>query len=256
MAASRLVLASDFDGTLAPIVPEPADARAPEGTVRVLGRLSRCLRGVAVISGRDSADLAARLPLPALMLIGNHGLEWRHSGRWEVAPEARGWPERIQAAARALAEDPRVRAPGVFVEAKALSLAVHFRAAPRPEREAEQLEKVVGEHGARLGLTLFAGRRVWELRPAVTTDKGYALAGLLDAWRPQAAVYAGDDISDQPAWRVVRRFDGPAVAVGVRSTEVPAGTYADCNLLLESPAEMGRFLSALSARFCPRPPAR
>jgi len=250
VTASGLVVASDFDGTLAPIVPRPADARAPEGTVRALRQLSGCLRGVAVISGRDSADLAARLGLPAVRMVGNYGLEWRDGARWEIAPDARKWPERIRAAVQTLERDPRVRTPGVSIEAKALSLSVHFRSAPRPEQEARRLELAVREHGDRQGLTLHPGRRVWELRPAVPMDKGRALAALLDAWRPLAAVYAGDDISDLPAWRVVRHFDGPAVAVGVRSTEVPDAAYADCSLLLASPAEMGRFLTALSARFC------
>lgn len=252
--AARLLLATDYDGTLAPIVDEPAKAWPPPFTVRLLERLTERLAAVAVISGRDTAALLERLPIPRLILFGNHGLERRRGPDWEILADARPWRERLNAVADELQRDPALARPGVAVERKALSLSIHYRGAPDPEREGARLRPLVEAHGARYDLQVHAGRRVWELRPPVAADKGRALAALLDEIRPDAAIYIGDDLGDRPAWEALRSFRGIQLAVGVVSPEVPAEAYAVCDLVLDGPHAVQQLLAALAEQFSPDPP--
>jgi trehalose 6-phosphate phosphatase len=247
--AERLLLATDYDGTLAPIVDEPADAWPPPFTVRLLERLTERLAAVAVISGRDTATLVERLPIPRLILYGNHGLERRRGPDWEILADARPWRERVSEVADELAGDPALARPGVAVERKILGLSVHYRGAAEPEREGARLRAVVEAHAARHDLQVHAGRRVWELRPPVPADKGRALAALLDEVRPDAAIYIGDDLGDRPAWEALRRFRGIQLAVGAASPEVPAEAYSACDLVLDGPRAVQQLLGALAEQF-------
>jgi trehalose 6-phosphate phosphatase len=244
-------LAADFDGTLAPIVPDPRDAWPPPLTVSLLDRLCARLRCVAVLSGRDVAALAERLPVAGLTLVGNYGWEYRRGSEEWVLPAAASWREPVREATRALVEDPRLRGQGVLVEGKALSISVHFRTAPEPLPTGLRLQPAVEAVGRRFGLRVHAGRLVWELRPPVDVDKGQALTALLAEQRPAAAIYAGDDLGDRPAWAALRRFGGIPLAVGVASSEAPAELFADCDLLLDGPTELQRFLGLLAEHFTP-----
>jgi trehalose 6-phosphate phosphatase len=249
--AERLLLATDYDGTLAPIVDDPADAWPPPFTVRLLERLTERLAAVAVISGRDTAILVERLPIPRLILIGNHGLERRCGPDWEILADARPWQQRLSEVADELGRDPALTRPGVVVERKVLGLSVHYREAADPQREGARLRPLVEAHAARHDLQVHAGRRVWELRPPVAVDKGRALAALLDEVRPDAAIYIGDDLGDRPAWEVLRRFRGIQLAVGAASPEVPAEAYAACDLVLDGPHAVQQLLAALAEQFSP-----
>jgi trehalose 6-phosphate phosphatase len=249
VAAERLLLAADYDGTLAPIVDDPADAWPSPSTVRLLERLSERLAAVAVISGRDTATLLERLPIPRLILYGNHGLERRRGPDWEILADARPWRQRLSEVADELRRDPALARPGVAVEQKVLGLSVHYRGAADPEREGARLRPLVEAHAARHGLQVRAGRRVWELRPPVAADKGRALAQLLDEVRPAAAIYIGDDLGDRPAWEALRRFGGIQLAVGAASPEVPAEAYGACDLVLDGPPAVQELLAALAEQF-------
>ncbi len=254
VAPGELLLAADFDGTLAPIVADPQEAWPPPLTVRLLERLCARLRCVAVLSGRDAAALAERLPVPGLTLVGNYGWERRHGQEQWVLPAGTAWREPVRQAAQALVEDARLAGPGVRVEEKALSISVHFRTSPQPQPTGERLRPVVEEVGRQFGLRTHPGRLVWELRPPLDVDKGHALASLLAEQQPAAAIYAGDDLSDRPAWTALRRFGGIPLAVGVASSEAPSELFANCDLLLDGPAGFQLLLGRLAEHFAaPRP---
>src|SRR5690242_10377376 len=95
--ASALLL--DFDGSLAPIVVDPAAAAAPASTMALLERLARRLALVGIVSGRPVEFLAARVPLESVELVGQYGLERRIDGRIVVDPEAEQYAEAIEVAA-------------------------------------------------------------------------------------------------------------------------------------------------------------
>jgi trehalose 6-phosphate phosphatase len=232
-------IASDFDGTLAAIVEDPAAARPFDGVVEVLGGLSRRYATVAVVSGRPLAFLEAHLP-EAVDLVGLYGLEARVGGARSALAGAERWRDEVErVAVLARAQLP----PGVTVESKGLSLTLHHRTHP-------DLAGVVGDVAGALaadsGLVLRPARMSVELHPPVAADKGTALAELLADRR--AACFIGDDAGDLPAFDALDAFaggGGQAVRVAVRSAEAPAEVLARADVVVDGPAAVVELLRLL-----------
>lgn len=240
-AAPRVALLADFDGTLAPIVVHPQQARLPAGTRRILQRLAR-RPGliVGVVSGRPLADLRRRVGLRGLHYLGSHGLEWAGPRGKRGRHFNRNMQSRVRAAARALQAELD-GAGGVCIERKPVSVAVHWRnASPGAAARARRaLARILGE--ASHALRLLAGKKVWELLPARSPDRGGGVEALLQhaavrgAQRP-LVVYLGDDVTDEAVFRRLRRGD-----VGIHVGRGPTrAAYR-----LGSPRDVARFLSDL-----------
>lgn len=206
-AAPRLLLGLDFDGTLAPLVSDPAEARMPEETQRLLEALAaRSGTTVAVISGRCLEDLASRVT-PKVVLGGNHGLEMLEDGALWRHPRAVEFKTLLQKICHRLGADIR-RIPGAQVEDKGLTASVHYRNA-NPEAVPRLLEKV------RAALTPWAdrfyirhGNKVIEILPTVAWNKGSALLRLFESMRqqsdcPVAVCYIGDDATDETVFHTL-----------------------------------------------------
>ena len=214
----EVVLFLDFDGTLAPIVDDPDAAAAPPETQEVLERLARSCT-VAIVSGRDLADVRHRVEIDGAWFAGSHGFEL-------VSPDGEHHEQQVVGdAIPALDEAERELTdrlgdePGVRVERKRFALAVHTRQADDQATErAEGAVEQVGEEDERLRVT--GGRAVKELRPNVDWDKGTALRFMLDRLAADGdgrrgrtvPVYAGDDLTDEDALRAVHR-DGIGIVV-------------------------------------------
>ena len=209
-AAGALVL--DFDGVLAPIVADPETSAMPERAAASLARLVASLGTVAVISGRPASFLAGRVRVPGIRLLGSYGMEEIKDGNVQLSPAAAEWLAAVGTARDALARLLGTL-PGVWIEDKPISVAVHWRQAPDRAAAAAAVEKATARVAAGTGLRLEPGKLVFELRPPVDVDKGSAVAGLISEARPAVTVYAGDDLGDLPALRVVRETGGYGLAV-------------------------------------------
>jgi len=209
-AAAALVL--DFDGVLAPIVDDPDASAMPVQTRLSLASLARSLGLVAVISGRPAGFLADRVGVPGIRLLGSYGMEQVSDGEEWLDPAARAWLGAVAAAIGSLSGQLDGM-PGIRVEAKPASVAVHWRQAPDRAAAADLVRAATRRVAAATGLRVTPGKLVEELRPPVDTDKGSAVAALVAADRPAAVAYAGDDLGDIPALRAVRRAGGYALVV-------------------------------------------
>lgn len=209
----------DVDGTLAPIVPRPEDARVPDEARAELARLALRYELVACISGRTGKDARRLVQVEGVRYVGTHGLE--------LEPEAERWRERIQEFAA------HVDWP---VEDKGLSVSFHYRQAEDEEAALEYLEEVAGRARA-AGLVPRFGRKVLELRPPVPADKGTAVGRLLAESGLGRALYAGDDTTDLDAFRVLRGLE-LGVRVAVSSDEAPSELVRRADILVGSPAEL------------------
>jgi len=232
---ARAGVLTDFDGTLAPIVPDPATARALPGAVEALERLAGRYGRVAVISGRRASFLAEqfggadRVP-DGLTLIGLYGLERLRDGRVETHPAVDPWIGPVQAATT-VAE--REAPPGVTVEPKGLSLGLVARAAPHYFTWVESFASRVA---ASTGLVAEAGKLSYELRPPVAVDKGTVVEEL--AAGLDAVSFAGDDLGDLPAFAALERLRrGGLTTLGVvaRSEETPPEVLAAGDLVVDGP---------------------
>lgn len=247
----RSLIALDFDGTLAPIVEDPAAARAtPEATAAVL-RLSGLAGTVAIITGRpaaDAADFAGLAEAADVIVLGHYGRQcWKRGQLTSPAP-----PPGL---AFARAELPTVLAAvgvaqGTWVEDKGEALAVHTRRTAAPQAEFDRLRVPLTELAERTGLTVEPGRFVLELRPP-GSDKGQAIRTLVREREPAAVLFCGDDLGDRPAFAAVRelRADGtPGLLVCSGSAEVP-DLAADADLVVDGPSGVADLLGGLAAAF-------
>lgn len=241
----------DFDGSLAPIVDDPAAARPLPGAAGVLGRLARRLGKVAVISGRPVAFLVDVLAVDGVELAGLYGMERVVEGRVVVDPRAEAYAPTVEAAA----DEAQRRLAGLAVERKRLAVVIHWRGAPNREGEA----RAVGEElAARFGLGAFPGRCSLELRPPVDVDKGTTAVTL--AAGLEAVLVAGDDRGDLAAFHAL---DGlvdagalrAAVKVAVASPEAPPELLTSAHERVEGPAELLELLTGLAERLEERGPA-
>jgi trehalose 6-phosphate phosphatase len=205
-------LVLDFDGVLAPIVRNPEASAIPAGSAASLARLAAILGTVAVISGRPASFLADRVGLPGVQLLGSYGMERVTDGELVLAPAAQAWLPAVDEARRALAAALGGQ-PGIRIEAKPASVAAHWRQAPDHARAAAEVRLAAHRAAAQTGLRLEPGKLVLELRPPIDVDKGSTVAALIAAAQPTAVAYAGDDLGDIPALRVVREAGGYALVV-------------------------------------------
>jgi trehalose 6-phosphate phosphatase len=240
------LVALDFDGTLAPITPHPEDARPVPGADRMLRAVQATGARIAVVSGRSVASLlrvSGFGAIPGIVIYGTHGAERWQSGVLRVASEPPGLEElrvRLPGLVASL-----VREPELWIEDKKLSLVVHARLTPEPERVLERLREPVESVAAAVGLGVRPGREVLEICvPGI--DKGTALRELLDG-DPAAVLYAGDDVGDLDAMAEVhawaRRSGRPGCVVAVGAAGGVVGGAAD--VTVADPRGLLAFLEGL-----------
>jgi trehalose 6-phosphate phosphatase len=245
------LIASDFDGTLAPVVPDPAAARAYPGAADALARLAGAAGTVAIITGRpagEAVSLGGFAGIGGLIVLGHYGAErWRGG-----AVTARPAPHVEASVAVARRDLPGVLAAagapdGTRIEEKGRAIAVHTRQAADPEGALALLREPLAALAARAGLRLEPGRLVLELRPP-GIDKGAALRALVRERNARSVLFCGDDLGDLAAFAAVRelRAEGiPGCTVCSRSEETPE-VAAAADLVAEGPAGVVGVLSSLA----------
>lgn len=206
----------DMDGTLIDLADTPAAARTDPCLLDLIGGLQAACQGaVALVSGRAMADLDSRMHGLTLPLAGQHGLERRDAAgnhyRHATPPAAKG---DIEGRLRPVLD----RYPGLLLEDKGLSLALHYRRAPQLAGYAHRLLRALVHGEADRGgeaLQLQKGKRVLEVKPA-GFDKGTAIEAFLDEapFRGRRPVFIGDDITDEHGFAVVNRRGGISIKVG------------------------------------------
>ena len=211
----RLLVVCDYDGTLAPIVENPAHAVPRPESVRALRSLATLPDTTAgVISGRALRDLAALSGLPAgVHLIGSHGAEFDAGFAHALHQEAQALRRQLEAELERLVG----HTPGVLLELKPASIAVHVRRA-EPSVGASVLEAVRIGPAQWEGVQVTEGKAVIELA-VVETDKGEALDMLRREADASAALFVGDDVTDEKAFA---RLTDPDVGVKVGHGETLA----------------------------------
>ncbi|HTA02197.1 MAG TPA: trehalose-phosphatase [Streptosporangiaceae bacterium] len=249
---ARALIALDFDGTLAPIVADPTQARATAAAVDALHQLAGLAGTVAIITGRPAADaatFAGVAAVPEVIVLGHYGMQ-----RWERGRLSS--PALPPGLAVARADLPAVLAsagadPGTWIEDKGEALAVHTRRAAQPQPELERLRGPLTQLASRTGLAVEPGRLVLELRPP-GADKGQALRDLAAERSAAAVLFCGDDLGDRPAFEAVRelRADGtPGLAVASGSAETPEPIMAEADLVVSGPTGVAELLAGLAGAF-------
>ncbi|MCW6008096.1 trehalose-phosphatase [Micromonospora sp. CPCC 205371] len=228
----QLLVACDYDGTLAPIVTDPTKAAPlPEAVAAVRALASLPQTTVAVVSGRALRDLAALSRLPSeVHLVGSHGSEFDIGFVERLAPELVETRTRLQQAVREIVSETA----GVRLEAKPASVAVHVRAA-EPDVAARVIEALRTGPATWPDVTVTNGKQVMELS-VLPTNKGAAVDQLRAQMSASAALVIGDDITDEQAFA---RLHGPDVGIKIG----PGDTAASYRV--GEPIEAARVLALL-----------
>lgn len=237
------LIALDFDGTLAPIVADPAEARAHPLAAPALRRLAPLVRSIVIITGRPAlvaVEYGGFGDVPGLTVLGQYGLERWSDGVVQSPPEHPG----VEEARRKL---PVIleRAPeGVFVEDKGHALAVHTRRTAEPEVTLGRLRSIMAALAERTGLVVEPGRLVLELRPP-GMDKGQALTGYAHEVKAGSVLVAGDDLGDLAAFDAADRLGIPSIKVCSGSEEV-VELAARADLVVDGPEGVVGLLNDLA----------
>lgn len=239
LRGKRVAAFLDYDGTLAAIAPRPEQAVLTADMRAALDAVARAWP-TAIVSGRALDDLEGRIGLRSVVYAGSHGFDIRGPAGMRLEVAARVAPALRQAAAELRRSLRGV--PGALVEEKRLSVALHYRLAPRGavRRLERAFRTVARRHPA---LRASEGHAVLELRPDVDWDKGRAVLWILDALGltgPDVLpVYIGDDVTDADAFRALARRGLP-ILVG----SLPWS--ADAHYALADVLEVGHFLQRLA----------
>lgn len=207
----------DYDGTLAPMTPNPANTRLPAKARRLLINLAaeKDVK-VAIVTGRSYRDAYSKIKLPQLFYATNHGMDIYYKGK-RILLKGRKFMKPLAEVCAAI-KGGLADIPKAIVQEKELSLSIHYQPVAKRLRPAviERIERIFKEHSNRSDLSIHGGKMFVEIRPAKFWHKG---DGLLWLWKRYAPGYVpffvGDDVTDEDAFRAIRK-KGITLRVGYK----------------------------------------
>jgi trehalose 6-phosphate phosphatase len=213
----------DIDGTLAPLLPDPASVTISRGVRQAIAALADRL-DIVVLSGRSTSDSRRILGYDQVTYVGNHGCQWLRDGRETVVPAALEFVPSIHQ----IAKDAVSRFadfPGIYVEDKGPSMSIHYRNVADRMVAAAAIDSFISEHPSAAGLRLSDGKMVKEVRPPIDINKGTAVTTIVEERGLRAAVMLGDDRTDADAFRAITRMRSAGqiqgLSIGVLSSGTP-----------------------------------
>jgi trehalose 6-phosphate phosphatase len=225
-APDEAAILLDIDGTLAPIVTDPAASAVPEETRAELRRLAGTYAFVACLTGRTTERAREIVGVDELEYIGEHGLE--------LAREAEEWIPVLDRFAQTTLWP---------VERKRLTVAFHYRTA-EDEDAAVAVLRQIGGQAEEAGLVARWGRKVLELRPPIDAHKGTAIVHLLERQGIHRAMFAGDDLTDLDGFGAMEQLD-LGVKIAVASPEGPVELRERADVVVADTEELRELLRQL-----------
>lgn len=237
---------TDVDGTLSPIVDRPEEATVAPRLRTLADRLARRIDRFVVVSGRTPAHAKEMVGVERAVYVGNHGLGVLQNGRDELIPDAEPFAAavaKIEPVAAAIDVD------GLVIENKGPILALHYRQSSDAVAARQALLVAAQRLATQHGLVVHEGRKVIELRPPLSRDKGQAVRDIVRREGIRAAVYVGDDLTDLDAFRVLRALRETGVAhtvtIAVAATEVDQRVLDEADFRVEGVEGVARLMDAV-----------
>jgi trehalose 6-phosphate phosphatase len=256
LAAERLGILTDFDGTIAPLTIRPSDAAVSASARLALAALVERLPLVGVISGRALFDLRSKIDLPHLLYIGSHGLAWWYDGIDELPDAALPYTELAERAAVELGSLRTL--PWLRFEEKGIGLAFHYRLATDPATAREAILSAIADCPVAQHFEIREGIFVVELYPRLPVDKGSAVREVVRRFSLDGLLYLGDDLTDVDAMYAVtelrRSLSITVASIAVRHAEAPARVSEAADWTVDGVAGVERILEWLVEKTNPRPP--
>lgn len=245
-ATERLLVALDFDGTLAPTVDDPDRARShPDATTAILTLMRLADTRVAIVSGRALGSLKRVIQLPdAAILVGSHGAEFRIDGE-ESGPELDSGEHAILENLHATLESVASRYPGARTERKPAGGGLHTRLSSTSDADAAWADAVREVAELDEGISHRVGKDILEFTVR-HADKGTAMGTLRQQFSATGVVFIGDDVTDEDGFAALTARDvGIKVGAGDTAAGYRVHDTADVVTILQRLAdERGRALGS------------
>ena len=232
----KLALLLDIDGTLLDLAPTPREVWVPPGLADTLGRLIQHSAGaLALVSGRSLRDIDLIFAPSIFPAVGGHGAEMRMARNSEaVATHAPPMDKELKRRLAAIAK----LAPGILVEDKGYSLALHYRLAPQAERAIYQEVARLRADLPSAPIEVLPGKCVCEIKHSGFTKATGVRELLLHApFTGRRPLFIGDDVTDETVFAIMPDYDGLSFSVGRRAQGVDGH--------FDTPADVRRFLARL-----------
>lgn len=244
LAGRRPVVFLDFDGTLAAIVDHPDQVALSDGMRETLRALAQRLR-IAVVSGRDRRDVETLVGIEGIVYAGNHGFDIAGGGLPGTARSVgQDHVELMESVGERLSAE-LAHVPGVLIEFKRVSVAVHYRNVAQGDVAAVE-RAVDGFRAAHPEFRVMSGKKVHEILPPVDWDKGRAVLWLLEVLELDTPdvlpIYIGDDVTDEDAFEALQ---GRGIGICVTDPGKERGPTA-ADFRVRGIAAVERFLAGLA----------
>src|SRR5512132_3736331 len=220
------------------------------GTVELLGHLAARFAAVALLSGRPADYLAEHAAAPGVRYLGLYGLEEIRDGHVWVDPRLETARPAVMTPQQDLRDCAAVRDSGAYLEDKQYAVAIHTRRVTDHARWTAPIDEAAWQVADRHGLDVVLGKLVWELRPAVRSDKGDAVRRIIGESNAHSVIVAGDDLGDLSAFAAafeLKARGGDVLRVAVDCAEAPPALIDQADVIVDGPRGLLEFLQRLLA---------
>lgn len=240
---------TDIDGTISEIAATPEEAVVTLSMKKELSKLKEKFQMVGVISGRSVQNAKAMVGVDGILYIGNHGMEYVNNGEIFVDPEAVKYLANIKKIAEKLKNSELSKIKGLMFEDKDICISIHYRKCELQEDARKRIMDVINDSIDTSELKLTEGRKLVELKPPISRDKGFIVEKIIEKYDLNRVIYLGDDVTDFDAFKKLKELEKTGkirtASILVLSSEIPNYVKSSSLYYVRSVDEVQRFFKWL-----------
>jgi trehalose 6-phosphate phosphatase len=240
---------TDIDGTISEIANIPDEALVTASMQKVLSRLNNKFKMVGVISGRSAKKAKAMVGVDGVVYIGNHGMEYIIGNEIFIDDEALKYLENIKRSLEKLENGELSKINGLIFEDKGVCIAIHYRECELHENTRKKILNAINDSVDANKLKLTEGRKVVEIKPPISRDKGFIVEKILEKYDTDRVIYLGDDVTDYDAFIKLKELEKKGkirmASIIVLSKEIPDYVKNSSLFYVRSVDEVQRFFKWL-----------
>jgi trehalose 6-phosphate phosphatase len=215
----------DIDGTISENAATPEEAVVTPSMKKDLSKLKQKFQMVGVISGRSVQNAKAIVGVDGILYVGNHGMEYVDDGEIFIAPEAVKYLANIKKIAEKLKNSELSKIKGLMFEDKGICISIHYRKCELQEDARKRIMDAINDSIDKSELKLTEGRKLVELKPPISRDKGSIVEKIIEKYDLNRVIYLGDDVTDFDAFNKLKELEKTGkirtASIVVLSSEIP-----------------------------------
>lgn len=244
-----IAILTDIDGTISEISDTPEGAGVSMSMKRLLSRLNHKFQLVAVISGRSVDNVRSMVDVEGLLYVGNHGMEYMINEIKYISPEAEKYLPDLKRNVEKLENGDLSKITGLMFEDKGVCLAIHYRQCDLHVDVRKKILDEINKSNDSKNLKVSEGRKVVEIKPSISRDKGYVVEKISVKCGPNKIIYLGDDITDLDAFKKLEELEKTGsvktASILVLSSEIPDYVKNSSLFYVNNVDEVQRFFNWL-----------